>query len=94
VGHPPEVGSLLLVRHYPQRLGLVKIVDEAVPQRGRAQLTYGEVVAALIANRLSAPAPLPQAATLPSSGASAGVGERRSTASERLIDASGWMSGA
>ncbi len=53
-----EVGSLLLVRHYLQRLGLVKIVDEAVPQRGRAQLTHGEVVAALIANRLSAPAPL------------------------------------
>ena len=42
---------------YLQRLGLVKIVDEAVPQRGRAQLTHGEVVAALIANRLSAPAP-------------------------------------
>src|SRR4029450_4386352 len=53
-----EVGSRLLGRHARQRLGLVKIVDSAVPQRGRAQLTHGEVVAALIANRLSAPAPL------------------------------------
>ena len=28
------------------------------PERGRAQLTHGEVIAALVANRLSAPAPL------------------------------------
>lgn len=64
-----EVGSLLLVRHYLQRLGLVKIVDEAAPQRGRAQLTHGEVVAALIANRLSAPAPLYDVAGWASSAA-------------------------
>ena len=64
-----EVGSLLLARHYLQRLGLVKIVDEAVPQRGRAQLTHGEVVAALIANRLSAPAPLYDVAGWASSAA-------------------------
>jgi len=64
-----EVGSLLLVRHYLRRLGLVKIVDDAVPQRGRAQLTHGEVVAALIANRLSAPAPLYDVAGWASSAA-------------------------
>jgi transposase len=64
-----EVGSLLLVRHYLQRLGLVKIVDEAVPQRGKALLTHGEVVAALIANRLSAPAPLYDVAGWASSAA-------------------------
>jgi transposase len=63
------VGSLLLVRHYLERLGVVKIVDEAVPQRGRAQLTHGEVVAALIANRLSAPAPLYDVAGWASSAA-------------------------
>jgi transposase len=64
-----EVGSLLLVRHYLDRLGLVKIVDAAVPQRGRAQLTHGEVVAALVANRLSAPAPLYDVAGWASSAA-------------------------
>jgi transposase len=53
-----EVGPLLLVRHYLDRLGLVTLVDETIPHRGRAQLTHGEVVAALVANRLSAPAPL------------------------------------
>jgi len=53
-----EVGPLLLARHYLHRLGLARLVDEAIPQRGRAQLTHGEVVASLIANRLAAPAPL------------------------------------
>lgn len=53
-----EVGPLLLVAHYLGRLGLSSIVDRAVPRRGRAQLSCGEVVAALVANRLCAPAPL------------------------------------
>ena len=57
-GTRPEVGPLLLVRHYLDRLGLVRLVDEAALRRGRAQLTHGEVVAALVANRLAAPAPL------------------------------------
>jgi hypothetical protein len=58
VGTRREVGALLLVRHYLDRLGLTKIVDQAAPMRGRAQLTHGEVVTALVANRLSAPSPL------------------------------------
>jgi hypothetical protein len=53
-----HVGPLLLVAHYLHRLGLVKLIDEAVPMRGRAQLTHGEVIAALVANRLAGPAPL------------------------------------
>jgi len=58
VGFRREVGPLLLVQHVLERLGLVGLVDRHVPQRGRAELTTGEVVAALIANRLCAPAPL------------------------------------
>lgn len=58
VGFRREVGPLLLVHHVLERLGLVGLVDRHVPQRGRAELTTGEVVAALIANRLCAPAPL------------------------------------
>ncbi|MGH2735413.1 MAG: IS1634 family transposase [Actinomycetota bacterium] len=53
-----EVGPLLLVNHYLERLGLPAIVDNAIPQHGRAQLTHGEVVVALIANRLCSPSPL------------------------------------
>lgn len=58
LGTRREVGPLLLVRHYLERLGLVELVDRALPQRGRSMLTHGEVVAALVANRLSAPSPL------------------------------------
>lgn len=58
LGFRREVGPLLMVHHVLERLGLVELVDRYVPQRGRAELTTGEVVAALIANRLCAPAPL------------------------------------
>lgn len=58
VGTRREVGALLLVSHYLQRVGLVKLIDAAAPMRGKSLLTHGEVIAALVANRLSAPAPL------------------------------------
>lgn len=58
IGFRREVGPLLLVQHVLARLGLVGLIDRHVPQRGRAELTTGEVIAALIANRLCAPAPL------------------------------------
>lgn len=69
VGTRREVGALLLVRHYLDRLGLTKIVDQAAPMRGRAQLTHGEVISALVANRLSAPSPLYDVAGWASSAA-------------------------
>ena len=53
-----QVGPLLLVAHYLERLGLIELVDRHLPQRGRAQLTTGEVVSALLCNRLCAPSPL------------------------------------
>lgn len=68
-----EVGSLLLVRYYLDRLGLVDVVDRHLPQRGRAQLTTGEVIAALIANRLAAPSPLYDVAGWATSAAMAEV---------------------
>lgn len=58
IGARREVGPLLLVKHVLERLDLVRIIDRQRPQRGRAELTTGEVVAALIANRLCAPSPL------------------------------------
>jgi transposase len=59
----PEPGSYLcgalpLVAPVLERLDLVGIVDRACPMRGRAHLTHGEVIAALVANRLTAPRPL------------------------------------
>lgn len=58
VGTRREVGALLLIEHYLRRLGLVELIDAAAPMRGTSLLTHGEVISALVANRLSAPAPL------------------------------------
>jgi hypothetical protein len=53
-----EVGPLLLVRHFTQKLDLVSTIDRSLPQRGRSELSVGEVVAALLASRLCSPSPL------------------------------------
>jgi transposase len=58
VGTRRHIGPLLMVAHYLQRLGLVGLVDQVAPMRGRSLLTHGEVIAALVANRLAGPAPL------------------------------------
>jgi len=51
-------GALPLVAPVLQRLDLVGIVDRACPMRGRAHLSHGEVIAALVSNSLTAPRPL------------------------------------
>ena len=58
VGTRRQVDALLVVVHYLRRLGLVGLVDAAAPMRGRSLLTHGEVIAALVANRLASPSPL------------------------------------
>jgi transposase len=60
---PPEgtrqrCGTLALVAIYLKRLGVAQAVDRALPTHGRAQLTHGEVICALVANRLCDPRPL------------------------------------
>jgi transposase len=52
------VGALPLVVPVLERLDVAGIVDRACPMRGRSHLTHGEVIAALVANRLTAPRPL------------------------------------
>src|ERR1700757_384127 len=69
VGPRREVGPLLVVAHYLRRLDLVGVVDRLAPMRGRALLTHGEVIAALVANRLACPAPLYDVAGWASSAA-------------------------
>jgi Domain of unknown function (DUF4277)/Transposase DDE domain len=53
-----DVGPLLLAWHFMRELDLVGRIDAALPARGRAQLSVGEVAAALIASRLCSPSPL------------------------------------
>lgn len=69
VGTRRVVGPLLMVEHYLRRLDLSGLVDRLVPMRGRSQLTHGEVIAALVANRLCAPSPLYDVAGWASSAA-------------------------
>lgn len=58
IGARRDVGPLLVVKSILERLQLVRVIDTQIPQRGRAELTTGEVIAALVANRLCAPSPL------------------------------------
>jgi uncharacterized protein DUF4277/DDE family transposase len=58
VGVRRDVGALLLAAHFIGELDLVATIDRALPQRGRQQLSVGEVCAALVASRLCSPSPL------------------------------------
>src|SRR5215217_5776632 len=59
---PPSVekllGALPVVADFCQRLDLEGIVDRACPVREVATLTHGQVICALVANRLTSPTPL------------------------------------
>jgi Domain of unknown function (DUF4277) len=59
---PPSVekllGALPVVAAFCQRLDLEGIVDRACPVREVATLTHGQVIQALVANRLTSPTPL------------------------------------
>lgn len=69
IGTHRAVGPLLLVAHYLRRLGLIGLVDQVAPMRGRSLLTHGEVIAVLVANRLACPSPLYDVASWASSAA-------------------------
>ena len=63
IGYGPPVadkamGALPVVAEFARRLDLAGIVDRACPVRDLALLTHGQVIEALVGNRLSAPAPL------------------------------------
>jgi hypothetical protein len=52
------LGALPVVADYCGRLDLAGIIDRAWPMRDLALLTHGQVIEALVANRLTSPAPL------------------------------------
>ena len=52
------LGALPVVASFCQRLDLAGIVDRACPIREVATLTHGQVICALVANRLTSPTPL------------------------------------
>lgn len=52
------LGALPVVADYCRRLDIAGIIDRACPIRELADLTHGQVIETLIANRLTSPAPL------------------------------------
>src|SRR5216117_1893857 len=59
---PPSVekllGALPVVAAFCRRLDVAGIIDRACPVREVARVTHGQVIEALIANRLTSPRPL------------------------------------
>jgi hypothetical protein len=53
-----HVGPLLIVAHYLRRLGVAEVVDAAIPRRGKALASHGEIACVLAASRLASPSPL------------------------------------
>jgi Domain of unknown function (DUF4277)/Transposase DDE domain len=51
-------GPLLIVAHYLRALGVARIIDAAIPRRGKALASHGEIACVLAASRLCSPAPL------------------------------------
>jgi transposase len=52
------LGALPVAADYSRRLDLAGIIDRACPIRDLAELSHGQVIEALIANRLTSPTPL------------------------------------
>ena len=52
------LGALPVVAGFCSRLRIREIIDEVCPVRDVAELTHGQVIEALVANRLTSPAPL------------------------------------
>lgn len=53
-----EVGPLLLLAHLERELEIAATVDRRLPRSPRSELSAGELVVALLANRLCSPSPL------------------------------------
>src|ERR1700676_5781477 len=53
-----RLGALPVVAEFGRRLRIAEIVDELCPVRPVAWISHGEVIEALVANRLTAPAPI------------------------------------
>jgi hypothetical protein len=53
-----ELGPLLLLAHFERELGVASTVDRLLPRSPRSELSAGELVVALVANRLCSPSPL------------------------------------
>lgn len=63
-----RLGALPVPAEFLRRLDVAGIVDELCPSAASANLTHGQVIEALVANRLTSPMPLSGSVTGPGSG--------------------------
>jgi hypothetical protein len=52
------LGALPVIAEYSRRLDLAGIIDRVCPVRDVAIVTHGQVIEALVANRLTSPMPM------------------------------------
>jgi hypothetical protein len=52
------LGALPVIAEYSRRLDLAGIIDRVCPVRDMAIVTHGQVIEALVANRLTSPTPM------------------------------------
>ena len=79
---PPSMdkalGALPVVAEFCRRLDIAGIVDRVCPVREFAILTHGQVIEALVANRLTSPQPLVHGGGVgPGVGGAGGLRHRR-----------------
>src|SRR5260370_7745350 len=53
-----RLGAVPVVAEFGRRVRMAEIIDELCPVRPVAWISHGEVIEALVANRLTAPAPM------------------------------------
>jgi len=53
-----QLGSLWVIEWLMHRLGITELIDQHCPVANQAGLSHGDVIAAMVANRLTAPRPL------------------------------------
>lgn len=53
-----QLGSLWVIQWFLNRLGISELINRQCPVANQAELSHGEVIAAMVANRLTGPRPL------------------------------------
>jgi hypothetical protein len=84
------LGALPVIADFCRRLDLAGIIDRACPVREVALVTHGQVIEALVANRLTSPTPLVHVQDWASQWAVEEVWGSTRRCSTMIVSAVGW----